>query len=176
MWVDQVVLVAGIDPAAVRPSAMCLMGSMNLVIKGDLNILLRVARGLGVQVIAIDSPLQLPSAAMRDVDRKARKMGLKVLPPGWKGMRKLVETVTNALSEVKVNVIETFPRAITPNFVWFREMDRDEVDACLCALAALAFLKKESYAIKGEEGSIVITDDLIKRKPLPRKPARNSSK
>ncbi|ALU11499.1 hypothetical protein EYM_01675 [Ignicoccus islandicus DSM 13165] len=162
-------LVAGIDPAAVRPSTLCLFGSLNLTLKGDLETLLRVAVGMGASVIAIDSPLQLPNGPMRDVDRKARKLGLKVLPPGWRGMRKLVERVLEALDETKVRVIETFPRGVGNYLNWIREMDNDEIDACLCAIAAWAYLRRNHFEVKAEDGVIVVTEEVLKKSVPPRK-------
>ena len=65
------------------------------------------------EVVAIDAPLQLPNERpFRDCDIKLKKMGLKPLPPIWRGMRKLTLTaikIKKLLTDIGVKVIETFP-------------------------------------------------------------------
>lgn len=154
-------LVAGIDLAVRRPSALCIAKPpivlyISFVRNEYIPLLLS---GLGVRVVAIDSPLSKPKGPWRRVDVLARKAGLKVLPPGWRGMRVLTEEgirMKEELERKEIEVIETFPRAVKGElrYVYAYVEDRDLKDSLKACAVAYAYVLGEVKVVKAEDGAI----------------------
>ncbi len=154
-------LVAGIDLAVRRPSAVCVAKPPIVIYLGFLrnDEVEYLLSGLGVKIVAIDSPLSIPKGAWREVDKLARKRGLKVLPPGWKGMRKLTEEgikLKGKLEKRGITVIETFPRAVKGEwrYVHAYTEDKDLGDAIRACAVSCAYIRGEVKAVKAEDGAI----------------------
>ena len=149
-------LVAGVDLAATRPSALALYDGANFFLRYyDNETLVNVLKAVRPSLVALDAPLSLPSGPWRDVDLKAKKRGIKVLPPGWKGMRKLTEVGTKLKSELEgagIRVVETFPAPLRK--VFRLPFEGDLRDAALCALVAFECERGSCFCVEGEDGSM----------------------
>ena len=152
-------LCAGVDLAVKRPSALCItrfpvVTYLNFVTDEEM---INMLRYLEVQVVALDSPLSLPKGPWREVDLEARKRGLKVLPPGWRGMRKLTEKgirIKEVLERYGITVIETFPSAMKVPLVHTFPEQKDLLDAAKACSAACAYVKGTAKLIKAKDGEI----------------------
>ncbi len=154
-------LVAGVDLAVRRPSALCIAKPPIVLYLAFVTneCLVSMLSGLGVKVVAIDAPLSKPKGPWRKVDRLARRMGLKVLPPGWKGMRVLTEEgikLKRKLENKGIIVIETFPRGVKGElrYVYTYTDDKDLGDSVKACAVAYAYVLKEAKVIKAEDGVI----------------------
>jgi len=121
-------------------------------------------------VLAIDSPFSL-SIGYRSVDKEMIKEGFRVFPPNF--IKDLVKKNLNLLDLLKEkgfkgSIVETHPRSSEKASKIDREMimrvinhplSRDEADAFLCALTAIAFKKRISKIFKAEDGEIHILSD-----------------
>jgi predicted nuclease with RNAse H fold len=130
----------------------------------------------GVRLVAVDAPLG-HAEGYREVDLEARRMGFKLLPPGWRGMRMLVDRALRLRDELAglrgVEVIETHPRSALRSAGcsyedWERcvsryldlggldtaGLRRDVVDAVIALAVALAYLRGEAQVIRGRDGAI----------------------
>lgn len=122
------------------------------------------------RVVAIDSPFS-HSSGYREVDRVMKKMGFRVLPPGWRGMRKLVDRCVRLKEDMVrkgIIVIETHPSSCLKSsgclsygnlFKKFNidvapSLSRDELDAVIAALVALMYTRGETINIKASDGEI----------------------
>jgi len=158
--------VIGIDLTTMKkkPSTVALINSRRELHIYDvlaLNELLNFLRELNPRIISIDSPFSYPKkGGFRNCDRRLKKLGMKPLPPGWKGMRKLVEVATKLISEFPSITIECFPtgslnikyKKLTPDtyiktFLSILNEEKlltrtkfifkkDALDALICALAS----------------------------------------
>jgi len=121
-------------------------------------------------VLAIDSPFSL-SIGYRSVDKEMIKEGFRVFPPNF--IKDLVKKNLNLLDllkekDFKGSIVETHPRSSEKASKIDKEMimrvinhplSRDEADAFLCALTAIAFKKRISKMFKAEDGEIHILSD-----------------
>ncbi len=153
------VICAGIDLAVRRPSALCITRFPIVTYLGFVadDELMNMIRFLEVQVVAIDAPLSMPRGPWRKVDVEARRMGLKVLPPGWKGMRKLTEKgirIKESLERYGIEVIETFPSAVKVPLVHAFPEQKDLLDSAKACSVACAYAKGLARSVKAEDGEI----------------------
>ncbi len=156
-------LVAGVDLAVRRPSALALYDGANAFVKYCENeTLIHLLKALRPSLVAIDAPLSVPNGPWRKVDLKAKRMGLKVLPPGWKGMRRLAETGKRLKEELEgsgIRTLETFPASVRR--LWRVPLEGDLRDALLCAMTAYRCLKGLCYCVKEDDGEICIPKEVI---------------
>jgi len=150
----------------------------NLLYTGELER----ALGYDFQMAGIDAPLTI-SKKFRDCDRELLNMGIKLLPPGWKGMREISEMgirIAEDLRKKGVEVYEVYPyatrkilsiapnasktteegkRAIEEDLKRFVDMPdgltHHELDAVIAALT-IKLLKEGKARLVGKRCSIVI--------------------
>lgn len=127
------------------------------------------------KVIAIDAPLS-HAEKYRLVDLRLRKLGLKVLPPGWKGMRTLVSRalkLKEIFEKYSIEIIETHPLSAIryasikkwhdlikkgvirlAKDVWPR--NKDEEDAVIAATVAWLYVLGKAACIKEKDGKVYL--------------------
>ena len=169
------VRVAGLDPAATprRYSGLAVLDDNRLLyvsrLKRDREIVEAVMSFKPV-IIAIDSPLS-HAITYREVDLVMKRMGYRVLPPGWRSMRLLVERslrLKRFFEENNIVVIETHPysalkssgceeydkllevHGIKPP----RILSKDEYDAIVSALVAKYYAEGRALKIEARDGII----------------------
>jgi predicted nuclease with RNAse H fold len=170
------VAVAGVDlrGSGRKPSGIAILHDKGLYINrlySDEEILRRLLE-FNVKIVAVDSPLA-HSSSFRHVDKTMIKLGLRVLPPGWRGMRMLVERgikLASSLSSLGILVLETHPRSAlkTSRCGNLGELaskmgvpqpsglSRDEEDALIAAFVSLKFLQGEVIEVEGVDGRIFL--------------------
>ncbi|ABU81705.1 DUF429 domain-containing protein [Ignicoccus hospitalis] len=152
------VLAAGVDLAVKRPSALAIFDGSNFWTKFlDNEALAPTLGALRPELVAVDAPLEVPEGTWREVDLVARKAGLKVLPPGWRGMRALAEEGKRLREELVgrgIKVIETFPAPLRK--LVGLPFEGDLLDAALCALTAYKCLRKECYYVRASDGEMAL--------------------
>ncbi|UXD22898.1 hypothetical protein IPA_09400 [Ignicoccus pacificus DSM 13166] len=169
---------AGIDMAVRKKPALCVLRGRIIEYLGfiDTNLIPSFLSGLGVRIAAIDSPFSLPSEGVwREVDLIGKRIGLKLLPPGWKGMRRLVVETLKLLEELRrrgIVTIETFPSGIESDCTFYyidhkQYPNKDLLDSCLAATAALGYVLGEALSLWAEDGEIILPSRCVK---LPRAP------
>jgi len=153
--------VVGIDLAVRRKStAAFLVGCELLGISNYWpNQLIELLHAWKPDVVAIDAPLSEPppGSTQRDTEIFARKLGLKLLPPGMGAMRSLTKLgmlLVSALMGVS-RIIEVHPSSSAK----FLNIDRrvlakrfnsvDAADAYLAALTGLAYALESFEDIRG---------------------------
>ncbi len=169
----------GIDPSGSprRPSGVAVLADKQAVYIGlarrDEEIL-DVAASYKPVAAAIDSPLS-HAEGYRRVDIAMKKAGFPVLPPGWRGMRMLVERslgLAAKLSSMGIVVIETHPRSalrasgcgspeeaaekMGVEVPRLRGLRRDAVDAVIAALVAQAYVEDRAAVIEDVDGRIYL--------------------
>lgn len=123
------------------------------------------------QIVAIDAPLTTPSKGInRLIEIRARRFGLKLLPPLMSGMRRLTEyaiEIKNILKSYGVKVIEVHPSSTLKVMNMSREeflevinnlftiknrknLCTDEIDAIVCAITGLLYYKQCYASLKDE--------------------------
>lgn len=144
--------VVGIDLAVKRRSSLAFMSGCELLGIANLRAdeVVEAVLSWGADVVAIDAPLSEPPPHRinRDVEILARKIGLRLLPPGYGPMRDLTRLGIRIAGELSgaTRVIEVHPsssaklmnldrRALSRAF---RGMD--QADAVISAITALAYL------------------------------------
>ena len=144
--------VVGIDLAVRRRSSLAFMLGCEVVGLADLyaDEVVEAVSSWGADVVAIDAPLSEPPphTINRDVEVLARRIGLRLLPPGYGPMRDLTRlgiSIANRLRSV-TNVIEVHPSSSAR----LLKLDRrrlsrmlggvDHVDAVISAVTALTYL------------------------------------
>ncbi len=169
------VVVCGVDLRGVarRPSGVALLGEGLLyvgVFHEDAE-LLELVKAYGPSVAAVDAPLS-PAEGFREVDREMLRRGFRVLPPGWRGMRALVERaarLSRELASLGVTVIETHPRSALAasgctagtllrmhGVELGRELTRDELDAIISAIVARYYAEGARAEVRGLDGCIYL--------------------
>ncbi|WP_440059694.1 DUF429 domain-containing protein [Thermogladius sp. 4427co] len=120
----------------------------------------------------IDSPLS-HSKSFRNVDRAMIRLGFRVLPPGWRGMRMLVERslrLASILSNYGIRVLETHPKSALKSsrcssidelarrmgYTVPGGLSEDEKDALVSALVGVAYLRGLVVEITDTDGSIFL--------------------
>ena len=136
----------------------------------------RLVTDLTPSLIAIDAPLSFPSEGyFREVDRIMMRLGFKVLPPKFSGMRKLVDRAISLTKWFGGQVIETHPASVAKILGVQRNLDevrgvfermgmpltvlsssRHVVDALLALVSAICFLSGNYLVVSAEDGSIVL--------------------
>lgn len=144
-------VVAGVDLAVKRPSAIALFSGCDLLAYAsalgveDLVNALRVFRPAAV---AVDAPLSKPSGGhLRDVEVELRRLGYRLLPPLLGGMAQLTERGIE-LARALGNAIEVHPRTsmaameISAGYIKsrYKPPTADHLDAVAAALTALSYL------------------------------------
>lgn len=158
-----------------RPSGLAIIEEFEILYL-DLLIydedIIRVIKRYKPVVLAIDSPFT-HAEGYREVDLVMKRMGFKVLPPGWRGMKLLVDrclSIRRALEEAGVSTIETHPtsclkssncytyESLLSRFNWLEYLyrSRDELDALICALVALLYAENKALSIKASDGAIYL--------------------
>lgn len=130
-------------------------------------------------VVAIDAPLSLPRGGnLRKADRSLIKIGFRVFPPKFSGMKSLTERgikLARKIRKFKIDVIEVHPRTsgliifgTDDRRIWMEELgkrgyefeggtSRHETDAAIAALTGLLYLRKRTKRIGApNEGTIII--------------------
>jgi len=131
--------------------------------------------GEGVKLVAVDAPLSLPARGFRPSDRALLRMGFRVFPPAFSGMRSLTLrgiSLSRRLRGKGVRVIEVHPRTSgrilfgTPSREeWARVLARmgwrvrggtgdHELDACVSALTGFLHLKGKTLKV-GKDGIVI---------------------
>ncbi len=175
------VRVAGLDPSgsAKRFSGLAVLDDTILVyvnkLKYDLDIVNTVL-SLKPLVIAIDSPLS-HADMYREVDLLMKKKGYRVLPPGWKSMKMLVERsirLKRLFEKHGIIVIETHPysalkssKCMEYNILFKKHgikipriLSRDEYDAVVAALVAKYYLDGRALRIEARDGIIYLLPEI----------------
>ncbi len=114
-------------------------------------------------LVAIDAPLSVPSkGALRQVEREARRLGLRLLPPLMGAMRELTSigvSIRRVLEGRGIRVIEVHPSStlrlakvpIDKVVRWAnRSLSEDQLDSIVAALTGLAYLLGNYIVIGGE--------------------------
>ena len=171
-------LVAGIDMAAKRPPSVCVLRGrvIEFVDFIEVELVAPFLSSLGVKLVGLDSPLSAPQDAWREVDLVGKRIGLKLLPPGWRAMRRLILRTLELLPYLRkygIEFIETFPGAIdlecTFHYVDHRDYEtKDHRDACLAAVSALTYLLGETMIIDASDGQIILPARCVRLPKTPR--------
>lgn len=187
----------GLDPSASprRPSgaAMIALGrggprlEWAALLSGDDEI---VSALRGADAVAVDSPLSLPSSgALREVDRELIRMGHRVLPPAWRGMRELAARSISIVGRLGARAIETHPRSAlaSSGCCGVGELlgaagvahgplpaSRDALDAVVAAVVAMEALEGRSLVVRAPDGEVHLSARLC-RGSGGRPPGRTSS-
>jgi len=171
------VRVAGLDPSgsAKRYSGLAILNDHGLVyvnrLKYDIDILNTIIAYKPV-VVAIDSPLS-HAETYRQLDIELKKRGYRVLPPGWRSMRMLVDRsirLKNILEENGIVVIETHPYSVLKSSGCgdyedlFKKtgvsvdkiLTRDEYDAIVAAIVAKHYVMDNVLRIEARDGIIYL--------------------
>ncbi len=135
-----------------------------------------IVRRLRPNIVVIDAPLSL-SRGFREVDKEMLKRGFKLLPPGWKGMRKLVFRalkIKNYCERRGIKVLETHPRSALKNTgledirnalskfvnigedVELEKLSKDTLDAIICATVGWAYANRKVEVISAKDGKIFL--------------------
>ncbi len=134
-----------------------------------------IIRRLKPQIVVIDSPLSM-SKGFRDVDRELIKRGFRVLPPSWKGMRKLVSRalkIKDYCERRGIKILETHPRSALKNTkmnsikdalskhinlgdVVLEKLSKDILDAIVCATVGWAYVNRNVEAIVASDGKVFL--------------------
>ena len=167
--------VCGLDLAGKesRPSGIAFVknGCLEefLILHSDNEILHKIIEN-NVSVVAIDAPLS-HAKGYRKVDLKMIKSGFKLLPPGWKGMKMLVERaikIKKKLEKNGIEVIETHPLSALKNANYnlgafinlkninLNDLSKDVVDAIVCSAVAWAYVIGKVEIVKDVDGEIVL--------------------
>ncbi|HIP24872.1 MAG TPA: hypothetical protein EYG81_00165 [Archaeoglobus profundus] len=140
-----------------------------LILHSDNEILHKIIEN-NVRVVAIDAPLS-HAKGYRKVDLKMIRSGFKLLPPGWKGMKMLVERAIKIKRELEKNgikVIETHPLSALKNadynlsaFINLKNINlsnlsKDVVDAIICSAVAWAYVTGKVEIVRDVDGEIVL--------------------
>ncbi|MGC9210506.1 MAG: DUF429 domain-containing protein [Acidilobus sp.] len=129
----------------------------------------------GSDIVAIDSPLTPPrGGGHREVDRLLIQSGFRVLPASWPSMRALYARATTIAARLRglgIDVIETHPASalkssgcrdldeliarlgLTPRS---RPTNRDERDAVVAAVVALAYDRGFIEAFRAPDGVVYL--------------------
>ena len=136
------------------------------------------------RVIALDAPLGFPASGkkLRDADRALLLMGLRVLPPVWSGMKKLVLRalrLVECLYNMGVGVVETHPASALKTSgcrslqelleaaglkpLARKHVSRDEADAAIAAIVAKYFSEGRASCITRIDGEICLLPKICDR-------------
>ncbi|HIQ02838.1 MAG TPA: DUF429 domain-containing protein [Desulfurococcales archaeon] len=176
--------IAGLDLAAkeTRPSGLSIAENCKIKFIGkvyyDRDILKHIVE-FNVKVLAIDAPLS-HAKTYRKVDLEMKRRGFKVLPPGWRYMRILVERaikLKSILERYGIVVIETHPKSALKNSGYkdykqlikshlildelvLESLSKDEIDSLICLLVAYYYVKGCVDKVEAEDGVIYLLPTL----------------
>jgi len=171
--------VMGLDLAGVpqNPSGVALLGGKllhTMLVYEDREVEELCLRE-GVKLVAVDAPLSLPTRGFRPSDLALLRMGFRVFPPTFSGMRSLTLrgiSLSRKLRRRGMRVIEVHPRTSgrilfgTPSRVeWAKVLARwgwrvrggtgeHELDACVSALTGFLHLKGKTLEV-GKDGIVI---------------------
>ncbi len=127
--------------------------------------------------VAVDSPLaHATTGAWRRVDLLGRRLGLRLLPPGWRGMRRLVEEVRRHILPLSPVLLETHPSSAVRvsgcrgsrellracfDALLVEPRSRDEEDAAVAACVARLFVEGRVARIEASDGSIWLPEPTL---------------
>ncbi|MEM2014156.1 MAG: DUF429 domain-containing protein [Desulfurococcaceae archaeon] len=183
------VICAGLDLAAKphRPSGLAIIEARSPLELRVLNVstvytnheIVEALRSSNVDMVAIDSPLSMPSSVRgyRDVDIEMIRHGFRVLPPRWRSMTNLTlraMELTEVMRNLGVKVVETHPlsalkssrcrslSALTRriNLDVERCSSKHEADAVVAAIVCVFHFFKMSLTISAADGLIVLLPPL----------------
>ncbi len=179
-------LVAGVDLSAGGRTGFALVevGRGGPVLLESYTLGFREAAWLtvsaGIAAAAVDSPLSHATLrAWRLVDLVGRRLGLRLLPPGWRGMRRLVDAAlyyTSVALNAGVVVIETHPSSAVRvagcrdaaelvekcyGAVLDEPRGRDELDAAVAGCVAYCFVAGCYARVEAVDGSIWLVDPRV---------------
>lgn len=170
------VIFAGLDPAGTekRPTGLAIIKNNIFIFIGKLyrdNEIIDKILFYKPVVLAIDSPLSY-SKGYREVDLLMKKLGYKVLPPGWRSMQILIHRslrIKSILEKRGVKVIETHPLSALKSSgcktldellaklnikLETKNLSKDEKDAAIASLVAKFYYNNKSYMVKAKDGII----------------------
>ncbi len=170
----------GLDLAGIerRPSGIAILKKSEIIINtiySDKEIITRILESKPI-VVAIDAPLTLPlTSKIREVDRLMRKIGYKVLPPGFPGMLKLTIRgikLRKILEKKGIQVIEIHPfsiikalgfnnrsdfiKWISNKFKIYGILNIHTIDSIAAAYVALLHHYGKTFYVKAYDGFIVM--------------------
>jgi predicted nuclease with RNAse H fold len=171
------VRVAGLDPSGSsrRASGLAILDDHTVLFVGRVRYdreIMDVILSFRPVVIAIDSPLS-HAETYREVDLVMRRMGYRVLPPGWRSMRMLIDRslrLKKVFEENNIVVIETHPYSALKSsgcndydallsklgISVPRVLSRDEYDALVAAIVAKYYTSDEALKIEARDGIIYL--------------------
>ncbi len=136
-----------------------------------------LVRALTPIAVAIDSPLaHATTGAWRRVDLLGRRLGLRLLPPSWRGMRRLVEEVRRLILPLGLTLLETHPSSAVRisgcrgsrellracfDALLAEPRSRDEEDAAIAACVARLFVDGRVARIEASDGSIWLPEPTL---------------
>ena len=128
-----------------------------------------------VKVVAIDAPLSLPRKGIeRDLEKYCRKLGLRLIPPLLGPMRRLTICgicIKDVLEKMGIKVIETHPSSclklaevdrrdilniVRSKILNISKLDKHGVDALICCLVSVAYVKRLHIELKVGEDSLIL--------------------
>ncbi len=114
-------------------------------------------------LVAIDAPLSMPKEGLlREVEKEAFRLGLRLLPPLLGGMRALTligMAVRRSLEGSGIKVVEVHPSStlrlanVPPDRIarWAdMDLSGDQIDSIVAALTGLAYLLNDYIVVGGE--------------------------
>ncbi len=136
-----------------------------------------------ITCVAIDAPLSLPNRGIeRELERKCRSAGLRLIPPLLGAMRRLTICgicIREVLERIGIEVIETHPTSalkisnigkdeiITILKSRIRgKLGKHEIDALICCLVAISYIENMYVDIGVERDRLILFTDLFVRKWL----------
>lgn len=174
------ICVAGLDLAALenRKTGIAIICDNKVeyinVLYRDEEIISKIIE-YSVKVVAIDAPLS-HAKGYRKVDLKMKKLGFKVLPPGWRSMKLLVDRaikLKSLLEDRGIEVIETHPLSALRSSGYsdieqlINELGiainienkhllkiKDVIDAIIAAIVAKLYLKSKTLKVSDVDGTI----------------------
>ncbi len=162
----------GVDLALRRPSSLAgYRRGEGVVIWGEI---LKDRIDLDSDLVIIDAPLSLPkSGGFRDFERKVISRGYRLLPIKSGPMRGLAvvgSRIRKGLESRGVVVLETHPTSALKALGIDRDdvvrlfspilssppRSRDDIDALVCLLVGMLYLRGEAEIFEGDDGSMVL--------------------
>lgn len=175
-------IVGGLDPSgsSKKPSGLAIINTVSNEIMyagllyNDIEIINTILK-YNAKVIAIDSPLSSTKKGFRKVDIIMKRKGYPVLPPSWRGMRKLIIRslkIVDILNRHGITVIETHPRSALRSSSCRNAVDlfinvfgkyenewissKDLCDALISSLVAKYYVEKNIVEVRASDGVIYL--------------------
>ncbi len=157
--------VIGVDLAVARPHTLAVLDGCSLTEIAEVwtDQLVDYVALCSPSLVAVDAPLSMPKEGhLREVERDARRLGLRLLPPLLGGMRALTLigiALRRSLESVGIRVVEVHPSStlrlagvsIDRITRWANmSLNRDQTDGVVAALTGLAYLLNDYTVVGGE--------------------------